>query len=110
MPPDDDRRSIDRDLGAMSSDIKNLEKGIDGLRGDIGKIFDKIEEYHQESLTHVCVQEEDVADHETRLRSHHERIQKIGSEVSGIKKVTVAITSVISLAIGAVGLALKWHK
>ena len=114
MPPSDDRRSIDRELGEMSSDIRNLEKGFDTLRddvrGDIGKLFSKIDEYHKAALAHPCVQSDDIEDHEKRLRSHAERISKIRNEIGGIKKVTLAITTFISMAIGAIGLALRWHK
>ena len=112
--PDDDRRSIDRELGEMSANITNLEKSFDTLRddvrGDIGKLFSKIDEYHQAAVSHPCVQTDDIADHESRLRSHNERISKIRSEIGGIKKVTLAITTFISMLIGALGLALKWHK
>ena len=98
-----------REWGEMVNEVSHLKKATTEINLKLDDLPSDIVERINQARSD-CRHIKTSSDHEQRLRSHAERISDISGEVKGIKRATAAITTAISLAIGAIGLALKWHK
>ena len=98
-----------RDWGEMVGEVKHLKEATTMINLKLDELPDDIVSRINTARAD-CRHIRTSVDQENRLRGQQRDISSLQSDLSGMKRVTATITTAISMAIGAVGLALKWHK